>query len=170
MSAENPVEIVDLTDNENIAVPELPVTGTTRASEDVNQDTTMADDSLSGAVEEPVVESGISVDLAVELDECTTAEPSLLPAFSEFSDFPKSLSNSGRVTPASQSDVGSVSSSEKSTPTRKRKSIDQFGKQIEFDNVSTSSGSIKLTKFPNRIGIRWKKGEKLEAMDFMQKW
>ena len=119
-------------------------------------------------VEQPVVDSGI--DLAAEIVECTTEEPPLTSAFSEFSDFPKSMSNSGRVTPASQSDVASVTSSEKSTPTRKRRSTDQAGRQIDFDNVSTSSGSIKLTKFPSRVGIHWKKGEKLEAMDFMQKW
>ena len=165
MSSENPVEIVDLTDNINMS--EQPVHETSTTCQD---DTKMADDSVGGSIEQPVIESGISVDMAAELEECTTVEPSLIPAFSEFSDFPKSMSISGRITPASQSDVGSLSSSEKSTPTRKRRSTDQTGRQIEFDNVSTSSGSIKLTKFPNRIGIHWKKGEKLEAMDFMQKW
>ena len=89
---------------------------------------------------------------------------------SEISDVSKSATNSGRVTPASQSDVASVSSSEKSTPTRKRRSADLTGKQIEFDNISSSSGSVKGTKLPGRVGIHWKKGERLEAKDFMDKW
>ncbi|KAL4234832.1 hypothetical protein ACF0H5_006473 [Mactra antiquata] len=83
----------------------------------------------------------------------------------------KSLPGSGRVTPASQSDQSvTFSSSEKSTPNRKIKISEVTGRQIEFDNLSSSSGSIKNVHFPNRVGISWRKGEKLEAMDYLDSW
>lgn len=78
---------------------------------------------------------------------------------------------SGRVTPASQSDQSvTFSSSEKSTPSRRLKSTDGTGKQIEFDSASTSSGSVRNIHYPARAGINWRKGERLEAMDYMNNW
>ncbi|XP_052233904.1 PHD finger protein 20-like isoform X2 [Dreissena polymorpha] len=72
----------------------------------------------------------------------------------------KSQPESGRETPASQSDHSmSLSSSEKSTPIR------VGGLKVE-DNVSCK----QRMKFPQRQGIHWRKGEKLEAMDFQSVW
>ena len=47
------------------------------------------------------------------------------------------------------------------------------------DNASTCSSTSSTTtssapplnkRFPVRLGITWRKGEKIEAMDFIQKW
>lgn len=164
MTSEAPVKVVDITSS------------TEKTQEPDGETTTVGDngeESVDGPLmpeeaQEPVVDTGVEIE--AEVVEYTTEDIPLTPAISEVSDVLKSSSNSGRVTPASQSDVASVSSSEKITPTRKRKSTDQAGRHMDFDNLSTSSGSIKLTKFPNRVGIHWKKGERLEAMDFLDKW
>ena len=157
MSSENPGEVIDLSKS-------------VEQAEDVVAAVGHQEWETAYPESEPVESiDDTGVDIEAELVECTIEDPPT-PATSEVSDISKSATNSGRVTPASQSDVASVSSSEKSTPSRKRRSADLAGRQIEFDNVSTSSGSVKVTKFPVRIGIQWKKGERLEAMDFMQKW
>ncbi|WAR13544.1 P20L1-like protein, partial [Mya arenaria] len=86
----------------------------------------------------------------------------------------KSPSESGRVTPASQSDQSAyLSSSEKSTTSHKSKITDPPTRQIEFDAASTSSGSVKnegSKKVPQRQGLQCRKGEKIEAMDYLHQW
>jgi len=62
------------------------------------------------------------------------------------------------------------SSSEKSTPSGQVKSLDGTSTQIDFDNTSTSSGSMKNILYPQRVGISWRKGERLEAMDYLNTW
>ena len=153
-------EAIDLTDNVKAAgsVDQEAPSGGQNKLESIEQ--------VAETVEN-LADTGVEIE--AEVIECTIDDPAT-PATSEISDISKSATNSGRVTPASQSDVASVSSSEKSTPSRKRRSADLSGRQIEFDNMSTSSGSVKVTKFPARVGIQWRKGERLEAMDFMQKW
>jgi len=80
----------------------------------------------------------------------------------------------GRVTPASQSDQSAyMSSSEKSTPCHKSRSSDFAARQVDFDAASTSSGSVKNDGSrgpPLRHGLQWRKGERLEAMDYLQSW
>lgn len=199
MTSENLVEIIDLTENIKqpetaseteiltTVIPHGAVGTNTSETEAVATNETGIETEIQAATtctSKPSTEAGIQaqiteaadqssaasgLEIEAEIVECATEEP-LTPAVSEISDVSKSATNSGRVTPASQSDVASISSSEKSTPTRKRRSADLTGRQIEFDNISSSSGSVKGTKLPNRVGIHWRKGERLEAKDFMDKW
>lgn len=103
-------------------------------------------------------------------DQASNLEEPLTPA-TDSSDISKSQPGSGRVTPASQSDQSmSVSSSEKFTPHRRKRGSDVGSRQINFGSMSASSLSVKHSLFPARPGIKWRKGERLEAMDFMHKW
>lgn len=53
----------------------------------------------------------------------------------------------------------------------------QSGSRLDADDISTCSSSSSTTltpvlskRFPVRPGISWRKGERLEAMDFSSKW
>ncbi|XP_060555974.1 uncharacterized protein LOC132716672 [Ruditapes philippinarum] len=95
-------------------------------------------------------------------------EESLTPVKDHF-DVPKSLPESGMVTPASQSDQSlTCSSSEKGTPNTRFKLGDL--RHLDYDSMSSSSGSVKNLQLPQRLGISWRKGERLEAMDYLNSW
>lgn len=73
----------------------------------------------------------------------------------------------------SRSEPGSGTSSERSTPCKARR---ESGGSVKlgdnFDTASTCSNTSLTSKgkLPARHGIQWKKGERVEAMDYMKKW
>ncbi|XP_053402749.1 PHD finger protein 20-like [Mercenaria mercenaria] len=99
-----------------------------------------------------------------------SVEDPLTPVTDNF-DVPKSLPESGGFTPVSHSDQSlTFSSSEKGTPSNKLKVADLSVRQVDYDSMSSSSGSVKNLLFPQRPGISWRKGERLEAMDYLSSW
>lgn len=71
------------------------------------------------------------------------------------------------------------SSTEKTPPVRHISDRGIVGTgELFHDNASTCSSTSSTTtsapsvnkRFPNRSGIVWRKGEKIEAMDFIAKW
>lgn len=86
---------------------------------------------------------------------------------------PSKTSDDSLSSTPSRSEPGSGTSSERSTPCKARR---ESGGSVKlgdnFDTASTCSNTSFTSKgkLPARPGIHWKKGERVDAMDYMKKW
>lgn len=183
--------IVDLTRNEDGT--DLPAEEETVHEDDaehmdigLDECISMEGEVIEGDIEAEVIDEAVMTGEMIETEEVEgevigevlegevieeeIVEEPLTPA-TDVSGTTRSLTDSGRVTPISQSaDPASYSSSEKGTPNRRGRSSDVSGRKVDYDSLSSSSGSVKGGNFPQRHGIHWRKGEKLEAMDYLNTW